>query len=291
MYHVLLYYKIKRLKDPHTEVTRQKAVCEALQLKGRILINEDGINGTVGGSEESIRLYREYMDNHKHFRDIDFKEHTADFNPFPRMQVRYRDEIITTGVRDKIDLGKRGTHISRDTFHKWLENNEDMIIIDMRNDYEWEVGHFEGAVKPEMKHFRDLKDTMDIYKDYKDKKVVMYCTGGIRCEPASAYFISQGFDPENVYQLHGGIVKYAEKYGEDGFFKGTCYVFDDRGDVKVGKETIGACVLCEKPYDKHINCAYPQCHQLVLVCEDCQQKHKHTCSEECEKNLSKEKAV
>ena len=294
MYKVLLYYKIKRMKDPQSEVLTHKAVCNALKLKGRILINEDGINGTVGGKPEVIELYKEYLNKHKHFKGIDFKEHNCKTNPFPRMQIKYRDEIITTGVRDEIDLSKRGTHISRDRFHKWMKNGEDMVIVDMRNDYEWEVGHFKNAVKPKMAHFRDLDKTMNIYEQYKDKKVVMYCTGGIRCEPASAYFIEKGFNPENIYQLEGGIVKYAEKYGDEGYFRGKCVVFDDRMEVDINTknpEIISTCLLCDVPCDSYTNCALPECHKLILLCEKCKKAYNGTCSSECKKTLECKKNV
>ena len=139
-----------------------------------------------------------------------------------------------------------------------------MVILDMRNDYEWEIGRFVGAVRPPMRFFRELKDHMDFYDQFKDKKIVMFCTGGIRCEPASAQFIARGFDPKNIYQLEGGIVKYAEKYGNEGFYEGKCYVFDERIAVPVNtSETavvVGKCHHCQATEDTYRNCANKFCN-------------------------------
>lgn len=285
MYKVLLFYKINKVKDPTREVLLQKEVCTALQLKGRILIDERGINGTVGGSESDIKRYKQYMNKHRLFKDIDFKESESEFNPFPRLRVRVREEMISTHAKEDINLGQTGRYINRDTFHEWLQKGEDMVIIDMRNDYEWEVGRFKDAIKPPVKRFFELKDNMDFYHQFKDKKVVMYCTGGIRCIPASAYFVAQGFDPKNVFQLEGGIVKYAEKYGDEGFFEGKCFVFDDRVTIPVDTTdkavVVGQCFHCVQPSDEYRNCMYKNCNRLHLSCNTCWEKSGNACSDEC----------
>ncbi len=286
MYHVLLYYKIVKIKNSENEVNIHKEVCKALGLKGRILMNEDGINGTVGGRKEAIEMYKSYMDNHKIFKNIDWKESTSEIEPFPKLRVRYRKEIITTDAKEDIDICARGNHVDRDTFHGWLKNNEDMVILDMRNDYEWEIGRFVNSVRPPMKYFRDLKDNMDFYDQFKDKKIVMFCTGGIRCEPASAYFIAKGFDPKNLYQLEGGIVKYAEKYGNEGYYEGKCFVFDERLAVPVdtseNAKIIGNCLHCNNSCDVYRNCANRNCNQLFIGCNECTIEFENTCSAECQ---------
>ncbi|PIY92871.1 MAG: rhodanese domain-containing protein, partial [Candidatus Magasanikbacteria bacterium CG_4_10_14_0_8_um_filter_42_12] len=228
MYQTLLYYKIEHIKYPESEMKKHLEVCKALQLKGRILLSKDGINGNIGGTLESVCLYRAYMDAHNTFKHIDFKQHDSEIMPFPRLSIKVRDEIVTTEAREDIDWKNRGQYVGRDTFHEWLKAGEEMVIIDMRNDYEWAIGHFKNAVKPPVKYFREIKNTMEYYEQFKDKKIVMYCTGGIRCEPATALFVKYGFDKKNVYHLEGGIVKYAEKYGNEGFFEGKCFTFDDR---------------------------------------------------------------
>lgn len=290
MYHVLLYYKITKVPYPESEIKKHKEVCKALQLTGRILIGKDGINGTVGGSKASVDMYRTYMNDHKVFKDIDFKESTSEMPPFPRMSVKVRDEIITTEARDDFDLCRRGNHVSRDTFHEWLRDGEDMVILDMRNDYEWEIGRFVNSVRPPMKYFRDLKDSMDFYEQFKGKKIVMFCTGGIRCEPASAYFIEKGFDPKQIFQLEGGIVKYAEKYGNDGFYEGKCFVFDERIAVPVNTsetaKVLGNCIHCNANDDTYRNCAHKFCNKLFLACGACNEKFANTCSVECQNIIS-----
>ncbi|MCB9798367.1 rhodanese-related sulfurtransferase [Candidatus Nomurabacteria bacterium] len=285
MFHVLLYYKIVKIKHPEAIVKRHREVCKALQLKGRILISEYGINGTVAGTKEQIAMYRSYMDSHRKFNDIDWKESTSEFMPFPKMSIKARKEIITTGDIENFNIWSRGQHISRDTLHKWFENGEEIVLLDMRNDYEWDIGRFVGSVKPPMKYFRELKDNMDYYDQFKGKKIVMFCTGGIRCEPASAMFIAAGFDRSNLYQLEGGIVKYAEKYGNDGFYEGKCFVFDDRMAVGINDSTsaltIGNCRHCEVESDVHRNCANKFCNRLFLACDGCNEALYNACSSEC----------
>ncbi|HYE59892.1 MAG TPA: rhodanese-related sulfurtransferase [Candidatus Kapabacteria bacterium] len=289
MYHVLLYYKIVRVGNPSKEVLLQREICTALQLKGRILIADHGINGTVGGSKASIDLYRAYMNQHHVFKDIDFKESTSDVDPFPTLSVKARKEIVTTDALPTMNIFQRGKHVDRDTFHDWLVRGEDMVLLDMRNDYEWAIGRFIGSVCPPIKYFRDLKDSMDFYEQFKGKKIVMYCTGGVRCEPASALFLSRGFDPANLYQLDGGIVKYAEKYGNAGYYEGKCFVFDERMAVPVNTtehaKIIGACLYCQQPCDVYRNCANKYCNRLFLSCESCTIQKENTCSLDCREQI------
>lgn len=285
MHHVLLYYKICKIKHPEAEVKRHREVCKALQLNGRILMADHGINGTVAGSKESIEMYKAYMDQHRIFKKIDWKESTSQFMPFPRLRVRARKEIITTNDIENFNIWQRGKHVDRDTLHDWFKKGEEIVLLDMRNDYEWDVGRFVGSVKPPMKYFRELKDHMDYYDQFKGKKIVMFCTGGIRCEPASAMFIAAGFDKKDLYQLDGGIVKYAEKYGNDGFYEGKCFVFDDRMAVGINDTvqalTIGNCRHCEVASDVHRNCANKFCNRLFLACDDCNDKFYNTCAHDC----------
>lgn len=285
MYHVLLYYKIVKVKAYEQAAKTHKEVCKALGLKGRIIIGADGINGTVAGRKQQLDQYVAYMNQHKVFEKIDFKWSTAESVPFPRLSVKARKELIVTSERDEFQLGARGNHVDRDTFHQWLKNEEDMVILDMRNDYEWEIGRFKGAVKPKMKYFRELKDTMDMYEQYKDKKVVMFCTGGIRCEPASAQFLARGFDKDKIFQLEGGIVKYAEKYGDEGYYEGKCFVFDDRIAVPIdtteNAKVLGGCKHCQTTTDSYRNCANRCCNDLFLACDNCNTMLQNTCSAEC----------
>jgi len=295
MYHVLLYYKLCKVQNPEREVLIQKEVCKALGLTGRILIADYGINGTVGGSKEAIAQYRAYMDQTRPWRDIDWKESTSEVTPFPRLRVRVRDEIITTGAKEMVTGAcARARHVSRDTFHEGLKKGEDMVILDMRNDYEWEIGRFVNSVRPPMKFFRELKDHIEWYKEnFIGKKVVTFCTGGIRCEPATAYLLQNGFDSNNLYQLEGGIVKYAEKYGNDGFYEGKCFVFDDRIAVPVNTSDtaviVGSCKHCNTKSDTYRNCANKACNALFLACDVCNTALNNTCTEVCKGIIAENK--
>jgi len=285
MYHVLLYYKIQKIPQSQYEVQRHREVCKALQLNGRILISHYGINGTVAGTKESIALYQAYMNQHAAFAGIDFKESTSTFMPFPRLRVRHREEIITTDAPDQYNIWNVGTHIDRDTLHDWFIRGEEFVLLDMRNDYEWEIGRFAGAVKPPMKYFRDLKDCMGYYEQFKGKKLVLFCTGGIRCEPATAMFLQAGFEAKDLYQLEGGIVKYAEKYGDDGFYEGKCFVFDDRIAIPINTTEsaiiTGHCAHCGDVSDVYYNCRNKRCNKLFLSCDACDVTLRGCCSNIC----------
>ncbi|PSO45562.1 MAG: hypothetical protein BRC22_00785 [Parcubacteria group bacterium QH_9_35_7] len=220
---VLLYYKFVEIEDPKQLAQQHKEVCTALQLKGRILISENGINGTVGGDPELIEKYKEYANQHELLEGIDFKESKSASNPFSDLSVKYRGELVTTDAKDEFQLCQRVQHIKPKTLHLWMQQEqEDLVLLDMRNDYEWRIGRFKDAIRPPMKYFRDLKDNLDFYEQFKGKKIVLFCTGGIRCEPASALLVENGFDPDNLYQLEGGIMKYVDRYGSDGFYIGDC---------------------------------------------------------------------
>jgi UPF0176 protein len=285
MYHILLYYKFVKIADPDTVMITHREVCRALGLKGRILISKDGINGTVGGDKFAIDRYRAYMDEHRYFKNIDWKESTSEKEEFSRLRVRSRGEVITTGALPDINLCSTGRHVDRDTFHKWLVRGEDMVILDMRNDYEWDIGRFVNAVRPPMRFFRELKDNMDFYAQFRGRKIVMFCTGGIRCEPASAYFIEKGFDAKDIYQLDGGIVKYAEKYGDEGYYEGKCYVFDERisilVDTTANAKVVGKCYHCGNPSDVYRNCLNKYCNRHYIGCDECVEAHARTCAVEC----------
>jgi UPF0176 protein len=285
MYHVLLYYKIQKISHPSYVVKRHREVCKALQLRGRILISNYGINGTVAGSPASIDLYKAYMDQHRLFSKIDFKQSTSEAMPFPRLSVKVRKEIITTQATDEYNIWNVGTHITRDTLHEWFLRGEEFVLLDMRNDYEWEIGRFKGSVKPPMKYFRDLKDCMDFYMQFQGKKLVLFCTGGIRCEPATAMFLQAGFDRSNLFQLEGGIVKYAEKYGDDGFYEGKCFVFDDRIAIPINTTdtavVTGHCSHCNTANDSYYNCLNKFCNKLFLSCATCIEEFQGCCSSAC----------
>ncbi len=262
---VLLYYKYVNLPDPHAEMSWQRQLCERLGLKGRILLAEEGINGTVAGSAEAADAYVAAMNDHPYFNGISYKRGESDRLPFPRLRIKVRSEIVTLGV--DVDPADTATKLTPAEFHKLVQDPE-VVLFDARNKYESAIGRFRGAVTPDIKLFKDLPAILDDYSDLKDKKVVAYCTGGIRCEKVSALMLQHGF--KNVYQLEGGIIKYAQAY-PNGAFEGECFVFDDRMSMAFNDqpELLGACRLCESPTNTYRNCANPKCNDLILVCKTC----------------------
>jgi UPF0176 protein len=282
---VILYYKITPLSNPKHEEREQRRLCESLGLLGRVLISPDGINGTLGGVPDSIAKYVEYCNAHQELSGIDFKFDYVPEIPFRKLQMRSRKEIVTTGSREKFDINKRSQHVDIDTFHQWLKNGEEMVILDLRNDYEWDIGRFKNSVRPPMKYFRDLDENLKFYEQYKDKKVVTFCTGGIRCEFATPQLVNIGFNPEHLYQLEGGVIKYGEKYGNEGFFEGKCFVFDNRVAIDINKTenavVVGKCTVCGAANDTYRNCSYAECNKLFLACDSCWEKIEYTCSEYC----------
>ena len=273
---VLLYYKFVQIPDPSYEVFLHKKVCESIGLKGRILIAEEGINGTVCGTRRQVEEYKRFCNGHSLFGGIVFKESRAIEQPFPKMIIKERPEIVT--LRHKVDLKNTGKYVKPEELHDMLERGEDVVMIDMRNNYEYKVGRFENAIQPDTDKFYELPEKVKEMKDLKDKKIVTYCTGGIRCEKASALLVEEGF--ADVGQLEGGIVKYLEKY-PDGHFIGKNFVFDARmttnGDTESGKQVLAKCEHCGKPCDQYRDCTKPDCHQLFIGCEDCVKKYDGLC--------------
>ncbi len=283
---VLLYYKFVEIKDPAFETIQHKYVCDGLGLKGRIIIAQEGINGTVAGNSAQLKRYIDYMDNHPLFDGIVFKRSYAGKMPFGKMIVKHRDEIVTLGK--KVDIGNTGTYLKPSELHNLFEKDEDMVVVDMRNNYEYDVGRFEGAIQPDTTKFYELPRKIKNLKIDKDKKIVTYCTGGIRCEKATVLLKEIGY--ENVYQLEGGIVKYLEKY-PDGYFKGKNFVFDNRMvtnvDTPSGKKILSKCEHCRQSCDRYIDCTDTKCHRLFICCKDCEKKHSGFCRLSSNKTIKK----
>lgn len=281
---VILFYKFTDIADADAECIWQHEVCEQLSLKGRIIVADNGINGTLAGTLEEIEIYKELMSQKAGFVDIVYKTSESDDDAFPRLSVKVRAETVTLGVGN-IDMSRTGTHLSPEEWHELIQQ-DDVVVIDARNNYESAIGKFEGAIAPDVRTFKELPQLIDSdLQKYKKKKVAMYCTGGIRCEPLSAYMKEQGF--QEVYQLEGGIVKYGEQFGNKGLWKGKCYVFDNRISVDFGEdyETIGECLHCAKPASDYQNCANTTCNRMMLQCPQCLGE-KQACSDDCAAVLS-----
>jgi len=245
MHTVILFYKFVRLAQPEAMRDEQRALCERLSLKGRILIAEEGINGTLEGSPESIREYQNAMHADPLFADMPFKESIGTGDAFRKLEVRVRDEVVTLGA-GRFDVAKEtAAQMSADELHSLYASDEEFVVLDLRNDYEIEAGYFEKTEHPNIRNFRELPEKLEAIAHLKKKKVVAVCTGGIRCEKATCLLKKEGF--EEIYQLKDGIHTYMQKYPA-GHFKGTLFVFDNRMTTDVveapGREVVGKCTFC-----------------------------------------------
>ena len=265
---IILYYKFVKIDDTETVKLWQRELCERLGLKGRVLISGEGINGTLGGELAALKLYKRAMSDHSLFKKIAYKWSDGSDADFPRLRVKVREETVTLGLPD-ITPEESGQRLKPKEFHELVTNDPDVVLLDARNNYESAIGKFKGAITPDIANFRDLPDKIKDLQDLKDKKIVTYCTGGIRCETFSALLISEGF--KRVYQLEGGIVKYGEKYGDAGHWEGKCFVFDNRMSIgfSAGSKDIGECVHCRQPTSNYENCANMSCNKLILSCAGC----------------------
>ncbi len=282
-FRVLLYYKFARIEDHEQFADTHRELCRSLHLRGRIIIAPEGINGTVSGKLENTEAYIQIIREDPRFADMDFKIDEHDGHAFRKLFVRARDEIISLG-NGFTDVSSTGEYISAKQFKEKLLSN-DAIIVDGRNSFEHEIGHFRGAMLPDVEHFRDLPKWIDRHlSDSKDKLVITYCTGGIRCEKLTAYLLSKGF--RNVHQLKGGIVSYGKDPDVKGeLFDGKCYVFDERISVDVNttesNTIISKCKHCEATTERYINCANVDCNIQFFCCEDCGGEHESCCSDKC----------
>lgn len=280
MQKILLYYKFSSLSDPAAVKLWQKTLADSLNLRGRILVSKQGINGTVGGEIDDLKAYIKATKQHEAFADIVFKWSDGGREDFPRMSVKTRRELVGFQNSDEeFDVDRDGVigggvHLSPKQVHELVEQyGNDVVFFDGRNAHEAAIGKFKNAVVPNTNTSRDFIAELesDKYDDLKNKKIITYCTGGIRCEVISAMMKKRGFN--DVYQIDGGIVKYGEAYGDDGLWEGSLRVFDNRMTVDFSDhaKVIGECVHCAEPTNNFENCAYAQCNDLVLICLNCKQ--------------------
>ncbi|GAA0480629.1 rhodanese-related sulfurtransferase [Salinibacillus aidingensis] len=283
-YQVLLYYKFVHIEDPETYAAEHLEFCKELGLKGRILVAEEGLNGTVSGTVEQTNKYMETMHNDPRFADMMFKVDEVEGHAFKKMHVRHRPELVTLRLDDEWDPSEETAEfLDPKEFYEELQR-DDTVVLDTRNDYEYDLGHFRGAINPDIETFRELPEWIKENKDeLKDKRVLMYCTGGIRCEKVSGWLQKEGI--EDVAQLHGGIVTYGkdpEVQGE--LWDGKCYVFDERISVPVNQKehvVVGRDYFDGKPCERYVNCADPDCNRQFLCSEENEYKYMRSCSHEC----------
>ncbi len=274
---VILYYKFVPVLDPSITMRWQRELCTRLGLKGRIIISPHGINGTLGGDLENLREYKREMNRSVVFKGITYKWSDGAADNFPKLSIKVRDELVAFKAADEIVVTDKGVqnggiHLKPEQVHKLIaERGDEVVFFDGRNSYEAQIGKFKDAIIPNVKTTPDfLKELEDPkYDALKKRPVITYCTGGIRCEILSVLMKNRGF--QEVYQIDGGIVKYGEAYGDDGFWEGKLYIFDGRmtHEFSTSAKDIGECVHCSNPTSNFENCSDAACNRLVLVCTQC----------------------
>jgi len=280
---ILLYYKFTPIADPQAVRLWQWNLCERLGLRGRILISEHGINGTVGGNLTAVKAYQKATKEYEPFRDIEWKisegtgvDDGGSSLDFPRLSVKVRKEIVAFGAADELKVDTNGVidgglHVKPEDIEQVIAENPDLVFFDGRNAIEAEVGRFEGAIVPPTNTTHDFIQLLDSgeYDHLKNTPILTYCTGGIRCEVLTSVMKNRGF--ANVMQIDGGIVRYAEKFGNTGRWKGALTVFDGREVVDFGDDpvVIGRCHKCDEPTSLLHNCDEASCRARLVTCENC----------------------
>ena len=274
---VILYYGFTPISDPEAIRLWQWTLCDGLGLKGRILISPHGINGTLGGNMTELKKYVRRTKEYPGFKNIDFKWSDGTGDDFPRLRVRVRDEIVSFGAPGELKVDENGVigggiHLRPEEVNELVANRgEEVVFFDGRNAFEAKIGKFKNAIVPDVNTTRDFVKELESGKfDYlKDKPIVTYCTGGIRCEVLSSVMKNRGFN--EVYQIEGGIVRYGERFADRGLWEGSLYIFDARMNHEFSAEAkvIGECERCGAPTSKYYNCANLACRRLILLCEEC----------------------
>jgi len=292
-YEVLLFYKYVTIADPEVVAQRVQECATRLGLLGRVIVAQEGINATLEGRLSDTTLFLKDFLTDERFKGIDIKRSAGDGRTFPKLSVKVRTEIVGTRfTSEEADPRvKTAPRVGPDEIKKWYEANEDFVVIDMRNSYEFSSGHFVNAIDPGLRNSRDLPQAMERLVPFKEKKVLTVCTGGVRCEKMSAYLLNKGF--REVYQLDGGIHSYMEKYpGQD--FLGTLYTFDQRVTMDFGGErkVIGRCALCGTATERYVNCADDDCHLHFLACKACSPEDTSVgCGAECQARIARRAAA
>lgn len=289
-YRVLLFYKYINLENPELFVLEHLHWCLLNNIKGRVFFAKEGVNGTVSGLVSAIEKYKSHLTSYEEFRDLWFKEDIVNENAFKKMHVRLKNEIVHGGLKE-VSLNNGGKRLSPEGLLQLYQEKKDFVIVDARNWYESRIGKFKNAITPPMKNFREWKKVVDEdLKDYKNKTVITYCTGGIRCEKASGYMVENGF--KDVYQLDGGIVNFIKKY-PDTFWEGGMFVFDERRVVNPNSKEelkyVAQCQFCAEPTSYYFNCHNMDCDKIIVSCRECEVENDNCCSDECRKSSKKRK--
>ncbi|MBL8030273.1 MAG: rhodanese-related sulfurtransferase [Candidatus Doudnabacteria bacterium] len=291
---IILFYKYAHITNPEQLMREQKGLQESLGIKGRTLIAKEGINATMEGTEENIEKYLRHLLSDPRFEKTHIKKSPGTGNAFSKTIVKVKPEIVNLQLGScDLDPNKlTGKRLSPEELHNWLNSEKTFYIVDMRNAYEHQAGHFKDSILPPMDNFRDLPKFIESLAHLKEKTVLTVCTGGVRCEKASGYLVQNGF--KDVWQLDGGIVSYMEKYPNEDFL-GKLYVFDTR--MLMGFFTddpkhvvVGRCLVCKTPSERFTNCVISSCHRQVIACKECEEKlgNNFICPQGCKQTTRKQ---
>lgn len=287
---VLLFYRYVAIEHPGAMAAEQRAICGRLGLRGRILVSKEGINGTVSGTREDTEAYMRAMRDAPPTAAMEFKIDAVDGHVFPGLSVKEREEVVTLGLGRESGVNptsRKGIRLTPREFYEAMQE-KDVVLLDARNDYETALGRFRGAICPEVGNFRDFPDWIrENLSLLKDRKILTYCTGGIRCEKLSGFLLEEGFS--RVFQLEGGIINFSHDEATRGRdFEGLCYVFDERVVTEVNRtETrvvISRCRHCGELSPRYRNCAWPECNGQFFCCERCERERGRFCSGDCLQN-------
>jgi UPF0176 protein len=278
------FYQYFPIPDPKSFRDELYLRLAGLQVYGRIYLAHEGINAQISVPVSREGDFKDYLESIEPLRGLRLNTAFTDGKSFWVLKIKVREKIVADGIRDPhFSMEKRGRYVNAETFNR-LTADPETLVVDMRNHYEYEVGHFERAIEVPSDTFREqLPQAFEILKGHEDKPVIMYCTGGIRCEKASAYLLHRGF--KNVFHLEGGIIHYANTVKEQGLenkFHGKNFVFDERLGETISGEVIAHCHQCGQPADTHTNCKNSGCHLLFIQCASCAEKYNGCCSEVCQ---------
>jgi UPF0176 protein len=288
-YKVISFYKYVEIENPEALAKEHLSWCLENEIKGKVYLAKEGISGSIFGDDDAISKYKVHLKRYKIFEDAWFKETPTDKIAFNKMHVRVKEEIVNSGLNNT-RLENTAPKLTPEQLLKFYDDKKDFVIVDARNWYESKIGKFKNAITPQITHFREWPKVVDSLKEYKDKTIVTYCTGGIRCEKASAYMREQGF--KDVYQIDGGILNYIQQF-PDTYWEGGMFVFDDRRvfepNTKDELKYTASCYFCGKPTSYHINCHNIDCDKIIVSCHECKVEKDYCCSDECRTSTNKRK--
>ena len=291
-FEILLYYLYEEIQDPESFASSQRRLCAENDIMGRIIISKEGINGTVSGNKEATDKYRKQTLDDLGTDRIQFKVDSSEGHAFKKLSVKVRSEIVSLQLDSEGDINpnkKTGERLAPEQFLSEMESGE-VIVFDGRNKYESDLGKFKGAVCPPVDNFREFPEWIrENFSHAKDKRVLTYCTGGIRCEKLSGFLLEEGF--KSVAQLDGGIINYSKDSKTKGKnFDGECYVFDQRIGVEVNSDNpkiISRCIHCDQPSQRYRNCGWKPCNDQIFICDSCEEKFGKFCGEQCRSSYRK----